>query len=199
MSQSSGMPSEHSWRTYCERGQSVVEFALVVPLMVILLFAIVDFARIYTTMMSVESAAREAADFGTTLGAAKWQAGGMAEATAAEMTRRACVASSNLPDYSDPDNNPLTGCANPSVEYCLAESASVTCSPADPPPLSPAGCEDPDRSDPCTVTVALRYEFHLLAPMNLQIMGASYGVPSTITFSRDSTFAMTDIDLSTAP
>jgi hypothetical protein len=27
-------------------------------------------------------------------------------------------------------------------------------------------------------------------------MGVTYGIPSTLTFSRDSTFAMTDIDLS---
>lgn len=185
--------------TWHESGQSVVEFALVVPLMVIILFAIIDFARIYTTMMSVESAAREAADFGTTLGAAKWQPGGVADATVSEMEKRACVASRNLPDYVDADSDPANGCANPSLEYCLAASASVTCAPSDPPPPQPAGCEDPNRTDPCTVTVALAYEFHLIAPFNIEIFGIRYGVPSTITFQRNSTFAMTDIDLSTSP
>lgn len=182
--------------SWCESGQSVVEFALVVPLMVIILFAIIDFARIYTTMMSVESAAREAADFGTTLGAGKWQPGGVADATVSEMKKRACVASSNLPDYVDVDADPSNGCANPSFTYCLADTASGTCVPSEPPPAAPAGCEVPTRIDPCTVTVGLSYEFHLIAPFNIEIFGVRYGVPSTITFQRDSTFAMTDIDLS---
>ena len=98
-----------------QRGQSIVEFTLVLPVMLILLLAIVDVARIYTTMMSVESAAREAADYGTTLGAGKWQVGGPETTTVAEMERRACVAASDLPDYADPDTNPQNGgCTNPS-------------------------------------------------------------------------------------
>ncbi len=54
-----------------ERGQSVVEFALVLPILVFLMLAVVDFSRIFTTMLSIESAAREAADFGT-FGSQKW-------------------------------------------------------------------------------------------------------------------------------
>src|SRR5512134_1974907 len=97
-------------------GQSLVEFALITPLMLILLLAIVDFARIYTTMMSVESAAREAADFGTTLGAAKWE-DATYPGTVAEMKRRACVAATNLPDYVGASDG--SDCTNPSFEYCL--------------------------------------------------------------------------------
>jgi hypothetical protein len=166
----------------------VVEFALVLPIMVILLLGILDFARIYTTMMSVESAAREAADYGTTLGAGKWQVGAPRDATVAEMTKRACVAAGDLPDYQDPDGDPSNGCANPSFAYQLS-----------PPPADPgADCADPTLLVPCTVTVTLVHDFRLIAPFNVEFLGVRIGLPSTITFQRDSTFAMTDIDLSTS-
>jgi len=177
-------------------GQSIVEFALVLPLMLIMLLAIVDLARIYTTMMSVESAAREAADYGTTLGAGKWQDGAPMLATVTEMERRACVAASDLPDYADPDNDPQTGgCTNPSFTYCVTSASGGSCLPYDP----NVGCEDPLRPTPCAVTVTLTHDFHLLAPVNFEFMGVTYGLPSTLTFSRDSTFAMTDIDVAPGP
>jgi hypothetical protein len=169
-------------------GQSVVEFALVAPIMVVILLGILDLARIYTTMMSVESAAREAADYGTTLGAGKWQDGAPKDGTVAEMQRRACVAASDLPDYVDPDSDPATGnCTNPAFD-CTINGGSCA--------FSAAGCEDPLREPPCVVTVTLTHNFQLIAPLNFEFMGVTYGLPSTLTFSRDSTFAMTDIDLS---
>lgn len=177
-------------------GQSVVEFALVAPLLVIVLFAIVDFARIYTTMMSVESSAREAADYGTTLGATKWQAGVARETTVSEMQRRTCTASSNLPEYDDPDDDPATGCDNPSFAYCVTPDdgdpmTADTCGPIN----DLDGCDNPLRTTPCKVTVTVTYEFRLLAPLNIEFLGVQYGLPTTITFPRDSTFAMTDIDV----
>lgn len=180
-----------------QRGQSIVEFTLVLPVLLILLLGIVDVARIYTTMMSVESAAREAADYGTTLGAGKWQSGGPMDSTVAEMERRACVAASDLPDYADPDSDPTNGgCTNPSFSYCMRSSAASPCGAVDP----SAACEDPLREPPCIVTVTLAYDFHLLAPLNFEFMGVRYGFPSTLSFDRDSSFAITDIDISpTAP
>jgi hypothetical protein len=186
---SNGLP-----RKKHERGQSVVEFALVLPIMVVLLLAIVDFARIYTTMMTVESAAREAADFGTTLGAGKWEAGmtGLPrQTTVDEMNRRACIASSNLPDYEDADGDPATGCSNPIVDYCMTVPETGVCGPPD------DSCVDPLRAQPCTVTVTLTYDFHLFAPFNINLGGRQIGLPATIEVVRDSTYAMTDIDLAT--
>jgi hypothetical protein len=44
--------------------------------------------------------------------------------------------------------------------------------------------------------VTLSQDFQLLAPLNFEFMGVQYGIPSTLSFERDSSFAMTDIDLS---
>ena len=93
----------------------MVEFALVLPIMLILLFGILDLARVYTTMMGVESAAREAADYGTTLGAGKWQDGLPRADTEAAMQHRACVAARNLTDYTDPDGDPANWLHQPGL------------------------------------------------------------------------------------
>lgn len=169
----------------------MVEFALVLPIMVVLLLAIVDFARIYTTMMTVESAAREAADFGTTFGAGKWAAGPPRDQTESDMKLRACVAASSLPDYEDPDDPSTGNCTNPSYDYCMTVPETGVCGPPD------DSCVDPLRAQPCTVTVTLTYDFHLFAPFNINIGGRQIGLPATIDVVRDSTYAMTDIDLAT--
>ena len=44
-----------------QQGQSMVEFALVLPILVLLLFAMIEFGRLWETMNVMTSAAREAA------------------------------------------------------------------------------------------------------------------------------------------
>lgn len=44
-----------------EKGQSLVEFALVVPLLLLLLFGIMDFGRIFHAYLTLDHAGREAA------------------------------------------------------------------------------------------------------------------------------------------
>src|SRR5262245_24426376 len=173
-------------------GQSVVEFALVFPIMVVLLIGVLDFSRVYTTMMNVESAAREAADFGTMYGAGKWEVGPVLDANVAEMQRRACVAASNLPDYEDADNDPSTGCENPSFAYCVTPVDGGVCGAVDP----ASDCDDPSRADHRAATGTLTSVFGVFTPATIEVAGNTIGFPSTVPIVRDSTFAITDIDLS---
>lgn len=43
-----------------EKGQSIVEFALILPLLVLMLFGIIDFARIFHVYLTMDHAGREA-------------------------------------------------------------------------------------------------------------------------------------------
>jgi len=47
-------------------GQSLTEFALIVPLFFILLFGILDFGRLFTTQITLQNALREAGRFAVT-------------------------------------------------------------------------------------------------------------------------------------
>lgn len=53
-------------RNRLQRGQSVVEFALIVPVLLFTLLMAVDFGRIFFTYIQVTNAAREAAAYGAT-------------------------------------------------------------------------------------------------------------------------------------
>lgn len=167
----------------------MVEFALVLPILVFLMLAVVDFARIFTTMLTVESAAREAADFGT-FGSQKWNDTIVqvpVDGTEAKMYFRACVASSDLPDYAGPDES----CTNPSFSYLLSLDKGVTWVPYS----AGLGCDNATREPPCWLKVTLSYDFRVIVPLNIQFLDRTLGLPSTLTFERSSIFAMTDLAL----
>lgn len=48
-----------------ERGQSILEFALVAPLLLILMVGIFDFGRVYSTYLNMNMATQEAARIGS--------------------------------------------------------------------------------------------------------------------------------------
>jgi hypothetical protein len=174
---------------YSQRGQSVVEFALVLPLLVFLMVGIIDLARIYTTMLSVESAAREAADFGT-FGAQKWDPAVYnlpVSGTEDQMRFRACTAASDLSDYVGPE----TACSNPSFAYQLSGDKGVTWHTWD----AAMDCANTTRTPPCWVKVTLTYDFHLFVPLSIEAFGVRYGLPDRLTFTRASVFPMTDLNL----
>jgi len=162
------------------RGQSLVEFALVVPLMLIFFVAVSDLARLYTTMTTIESAAREAADYGSFDSSYWTDEPGVRQ----QMTHRACLAASNLPDYVGTTDSVAATCTNPTVTIDLIQPGA-------------GPCADSVREPPCRVRATLAYEFHLILPLHIDLGGGqSFGFPDQLSFERTSTFAMTDLQLS---
>lgn len=53
-----------------EIGATLVEFAVIFPLLLMLLFGVIEFGRLVTTIISVSTASREGARFGTAIGEA---------------------------------------------------------------------------------------------------------------------------------
>jgi len=155
-----------------QRGQGLVEFALVVPLMMLLAVALGDYGRLYTAAITVESAAREAADFGAMQGTAKWDLtnGAQIAQNVADMKLRACTAASTLSDYAGPNSN----CSVPSFSWAVERlPGSGNCSTQGP------------YDDPCIIRVTITYQFHMFlsfAPL-----------PPILTITRESRFAISDL------
>lgn len=171
-------------RSRISSGQALVEFALVVPFLMLLILAIGDFARLYTSEIAVESAAREAADYGA-FDASQWDTSvnpNQVTATVDEMIRRACTAASNLPDYvATGDSTSLCSAAgsNPRFSYELEDSTGA-------PIANPPGtCGSPATDPPCVVHVTMSYTYHTFFSVP--------PYPATIAFQRDSRFAISDL------
>ena len=163
-----------------QAGQSVVEFALVVPFMILLVVAIADFGRMYVSAVAVEASAREAADFGS-VHATNWATAPIDNRSVIvqQMERRACTsaAGSHLEGYAEPAGTIAHAtCTNPLFSYTLE--------PFDP-AADPATCADPATDPACIVHVHLDYTFTTLFPYPL--------IPSPVQIGRDSRFRMQDL------
>lgn len=173
-----------------QSGQSVVEFALIVPVLLLIVIAVADFGRLYNAAVAVESAAREAADYGA-FQADNWSSTTPANITTTlqEMQRRACTAAkgSHLEGYAGAADG--STCSNPSFSCSLEwGGASESCASSG----GMVGGNDcsavatqPKSTDACTVHVHLDYDFRLILGL--------VPFPDDITFGRDSRFRVTDL------
>lgn len=103
------------------RGQSVTEFALVLPVMLAFLGLTLDFARVFQAWITLESATRDAAE------AAATQASTTSEALDVAQ-RTICLQSDNTPGFTrstQPSPDDLELCAAPQVSI-VSFSVSTT-------------------------------------------------------------------------
>jgi Flp pilus assembly protein TadG len=145
-------------------GQSLVEFAVIVPVMLLILLGIADFGRLFTSAIAVEAAGREAADYGA-FDASYWTAANLST-TVGEMQRRACTAAagSHLEGYAttDPSN---ASCTNPTFACFLERNGASTDCLGSSGMTDSVDCSNPATEPPCTVHVRMTYEFDTLLPV----------------------------------
>jgi len=180
-------------RTQREGGQALAELAIVVPIVFLILLGIADLGRVYTSAVAVESAAREAADFGA-FNTSYWDPSlpGNIDTTVQEMRRRACVAAkgSHLEGYAQSDPADDTTCTNPAFTCTLERGGvSVDCASSGG-SVAGADCSKDVKTTnpPCTVHVHLDYEFRTffaIPPM-----------PTSIDLDRDSYFRVASLGVS---
>jgi Flp pilus assembly protein TadG len=162
----------------------VVEFALIFPVLLFLLVGVADFGRLYTSAVAIESAVREAADYGA-FQTNRWDPANVST-TVEEMQRRACVAAagSHLQDYatSDPSNST---CSNPSFQCWLEHSGvDVDCGTSGG-MIAGTDCAASATEPPCTVHVRLDFNFRTILQVPI--------VPGTIQLVRESRFRISDL------
>jgi Flp pilus assembly protein TadG len=158
------------------RGQGLVEFALVVPLMFLLAVAVGDFGRLFNAAVATESAAREAADYGAFLGSSAW-ASSLSPWTAndTEMRLRACTAMSGQADF---ENSAGTCTGNPTMSWRLEDANGTS------PPAVDCGTLS-GLVAPCRIHVTVTYTFRPLV--------AVPPIPGSLTLTRESWFAISDL------
>jgi Flp pilus assembly protein TadG len=133
-------------------GQSVVEFALVLPIFLALLLMAVDFGRLFFTYIQVSNAAREAAAYGAT------------QPTDTVGMQARAVQEKNSQSQGEGALDPITtSCANQA-------GTTIACTSA------PGGTGAGN-----TLTVTIRQPFRFLTPLINDMFGNSFGMTASAT------------------
>jgi Flp pilus assembly protein TadG len=111
------MSSSHDDRTRRTRGQSFVEFALILPVLLTLFGGAVDVARLYQGWIALEGAARDAAEYAATKSASS-------SAAQTDAQTVLCTETQNLSGFAAPPGNP-TNCTSPTVSVSYSKDTST--------------------------------------------------------------------------
>ena len=101
-------PTEHRTRHRSRRGQALVEFAILLPLLAALAGGAIDFARVYQASMALQSATRNGAESAATTTATS-------EAAQAEAQRVVCTETQRLPGFVAGSGGSVPTCTDPDV------------------------------------------------------------------------------------
>jgi Flp pilus assembly protein TadG len=90
-----------------KRGQSLVEFALILPILLTMVGAAIDLARLYQGWITLEGATRDAAEYAATKDATS-------TAALSDAKTIICTQAATLPGFAAPAGQP-TNCTSPAV------------------------------------------------------------------------------------
>lgn len=151
------------WRS--RHGQSLVEMAMVLPLLALLTFGLLDFGRAYYFQVSITNAAREGARVAI-----------LNVYTGPDTPTCSAPLYSTCPVQSD---TAITQAVNKELLYSGIAPKSVTICPPHDSTMSTSGCQDAsNRVDKWIngtqnyyVTVNVKYDFQLYTPLMQQLVG----------------------------
>jgi PKD domain/TadE-like protein len=132
------------------RGQSVVEFALVLPIILVLIAGAIDVGRLFFGYVTIENAAKEGAFYGATN-------------PTCDISKAGCVDPQNVTWRLGQDLSGLTGTS--SSFRCLSPSGTVK---------TTSTCAEGD-----TYEVSVSYPFGLITPIASSIVGNSLTLRAT--------------------
>ena len=153
--------------------------------MFLIVIAIADFGRLFSSAVATEAAAREAADYGAFLGSDRWDAASSPWSTNdTEIRRRACAAAAQLQGF---DNAGGDCTDNPTVTWEILSRNN---------PSSPYHVVNPSSpqdecagriglTDPCMVHVTVTFTFRPFLSIP--------PIPAAIDITRESWFAVSDL------
>ena len=149
------------------RGQSIAEFALLLPVMLAFLGLTIDFARVFQAWITVTSATRDAAEYAATSGTSSSDALTKAKKTI-------CLQSQNIPGFE------RSGLASPNdVEQCTRPTVTVVSWSTS---TSPADGASPTYPI-ATVTIRASVPFSPLFAYPFLTQNGTWTITSDATFS----------------